>query len=97
MLKLDGSYGLHIVCYDIRNDQRRRRLVHELEAFGLRVQESVFECWIDAVQARKIMYLLGRVIHQGEDGVACYRLAGEPGEIMLIGGQVSDEPDCVVV
>ena len=89
MLTDNAQCALHVVCYDIANDRRRRRLVRELEAFGVRVQESVFECWIDAEQRRRMERTLAALIRPEDDSLACYRLGGEPGEAMVVGGEIS--------
>ena len=93
MLNSAGHQELHVVCYDVANDKRRRRLVRELEAFGIRVQESVFECWLDDAQRRRLERLLASAIRPGHDRLALYRLAGEPGGALILGGQVSINPD----
>ena len=92
MLTSVGHKELHVVCYDVANDKRRRRLVRELEAFGIRVQESVFECWLDDAQRRRLERALTSVIHPGHDRLATYRLGGEPGEALILGGLVSINP-----
>ncbi len=35
---------MYLVCYDIKDNDERRRTSKILEGFGLRVQKSVFEC-----------------------------------------------------
>ena len=39
--------SLFIAAYDIADDRRRRRVSRVLSGFGLRVQRSVFEVWLD--------------------------------------------------
>lgn len=97
MLNPGTGYGLHVICYDIANDKRRRRVVREIEAFGVRVQESVFECWLDELQRRRLEQALVRLIRPLDDSIACYRLSGTPAEIMRVGGQASVEQRCVLV
>ena len=43
------------VCYDIADDRRRQRLSDALLDFGSRVQESVFQCRLDAALAEEMM------------------------------------------
>ena len=97
MLKAMSGYGLHIVCYDIANDRRRRRVVCELEAFGVRVQESVFECWIDDLQQRRLEQALLRTIHREDDRIVCYRAERSPTEALVLGGQLSIDQGCVLI
>ncbi len=42
-------------CYDIADDRRRQRLSDVLLDFGTRVQESVFQCLIDASLAEECL------------------------------------------
>lgn len=65
---------LVLVCYDIADNKRRYRVVRELEAYGLRVQESVFECWLNPAQLRSLRRKLEKQIKQNEDRVAWYIL-----------------------
>ena len=96
MLSQGRAYGLHVICYDIANNRRRSRVVRELEAFGVRVQESVFECWIDEAQRRRLEQAIAKVILPQHDSFVCYRPGGDPGEIIAIGAQVSADP-CFVL
>lgn len=34
----------YLVCYDVTEDRERNRVVKVVEAYGLRIQFSVFEC-----------------------------------------------------
>ena len=86
MLSESPGYGLHVLCYDIANDKRRRRVVREVEAYGLRVQESVFECWIDHRQARELLAALKKIIRQSEDSIALYNASAGEEEPMIAGG-----------
>jgi CRISPR-associated protein Cas2 len=38
---------LYLVCYDIGDDRRRYQVAKLLKGYGLRVQQSVFECALD--------------------------------------------------
>ena len=97
MLNQSHAYGLHLVCYDMANDKRRRRVVRELEAFGIRVQESVFECWLDEQQRRRLERAVALLIRPQHDSVVCYRLGDTTSEIMIVGGQVSADRRFVLI
>ena len=43
----------YLVCYDIVSDRRRNKVSKLLEAYGLRVQKSVFECVLDDKEKRE--------------------------------------------
>ena len=92
------EYGLAVVCYDIASNRRRRQVVRELEAFGVRVQESVFECWLNNDGLRRLKALLARAIRADEDSVAYYRLPPAAVEdALLLGAERSADPGCFVL
>ncbi|WP_374326923.1 CRISPR-associated endonuclease Cas2 [Azonexus sp.] len=65
---------LTVVCFDIGSDRRRYRVVRILKGYGVRVQESVFECWLLPMQLRQLQARLQPVINSDEDRIAFYRL-----------------------
>lgn len=61
---------LYLVAYDIADDTRRSRAAHALLDFGVRVQESVFECLIeDDARVKTLLERLRTVIAADEDSV----------------------------
>ena len=63
-----------LVAYDIVQDRRREKAAAVLKNYGLRVQYSVFECELTAVQAQLVLERLRRVIDGRYDRVAMYPL-----------------------
>lgn len=63
-----------IVCYDIADDRRRRRIAELLDAYGDRIQESVFELPIETSLMDKCMNELIKALDQKEDSLTVYRL-----------------------
>jgi CRISPR-associated protein Cas2 len=63
-----------IVCYDITNDKRRRKVVDIMESYGQRAQYSVFECDITDRQQMSLRAKLKQVIDEDEDDVRFYPL-----------------------
>ncbi len=59
----------YLVCYDISNDLRLRRVHKALCGFGDRLQYSVFECRLSASDLARCKHALGRIIHTREDQV----------------------------
>jgi len=57
------------LCYDITDDRRRQRLSDVLLDFGTRVQESVFQCRIDAQLAEEMLARVKRTIEDNTDKV----------------------------
>ena len=57
------------VCYDIADDARRERVVKALLDFGSRVEESVFQCRVDAPLADSLRARLASIIDESADKV----------------------------
>lgn len=76
---------LVIVCYDVSTEtkegrRRLRRVAKACESIGQRVQKSVFECRVDAMQFEELERHLLDIIKVGEDCLRFYRLT-EPVEL----------------
>lgn len=65
---------LYLICYDIVQDSRRNRVAKLLEAYGLRVQKSVFEVMLTPEQYQKLHKRLGWIIALETDQVRFYPL-----------------------
>lgn len=68
-----------LVAYDVSTEapegQRRlRRVAHACEAFGQRVQKSVFECVLSEAQVEILVHQLERLIDPTADSLRIYRL-----------------------
>ena len=63
-----------IICYDIPDDKRRRKIQKLLEGYGRRAQYSVFECEIDLNKLKRLEKQLTRLIDETEDDVRIYPL-----------------------
>jgi CRISPR-associated protein Cas2 len=60
---------LCIICYDIPHDRRRTRLARVLEAYGDRLQESVFEALLDPPRIQRMQGEIEAEIDPLEDRV----------------------------
>jgi CRISPR-associated protein Cas2 len=78
---------LIVVCYDIAEDLRRRRVSDELENFGGRVQDSVFECLLEEGQLKELQERLARIIHEEEDRLGYYPLCPKDALDIIVDGQ----------
>lgn len=58
-----------LVCYDIRDDKRLRRVFRTMRDFGDRLQYSIFECQFTPIDLVKCRHTLSEIIHHGEDQV----------------------------
>ena len=74
-----------LVCYDVNTETREgrrrlRRVAKACEGRGQRVQKSVFECKVDAMQFEELERRLLAEIELAEDCLRFYRL-NEPVEL----------------
>lgn len=70
---------LIVVTYDIDGtttvgQKRQRKIAKLCESYGSRVQNSVFECFIDAAQSRQLRTELLSLINEERDQIKLYRL-----------------------
>lgn len=88
-----------MVCYDIADDRRRQRVAGVLEAFGERVQWSVFECYLTPVQRVALRDRLRAELDAAEDSVRWYPLCVWCRERVVCVGPVgpTDDPPYFVV
>lgn len=73
-----------LVAYDVSTEssagkRRLRRVAIACQAFGQRVQKSVFECSLTEVQLERLLQRLRKEIDESEDSLRIYRLV-EPRE-----------------
>lgn len=69
---------VYLVCYDIEDDDRRRRLSDRLERDGLRVQRSAFELTLDSdSRLAELRGELAELVGVEAGGIRFYRLCAE--------------------
>jgi CRISPR-associated protein Cas2 len=68
---------LHIICYDITDDQRRATVAHLLEGYGSRVQESLFEIYLDVPRTTRLRQRLLDMIDPLTDRIRLYSLCNK--------------------
>jgi CRISPR-associated protein Cas2 len=76
-----------LVTYDVATDSaegraRLRRVAKTCEAYGQRVQKSVFECTLNPAAMEQLMHSLRLIVDESEDSLRIYRLR-EPREKYL--------------
>jgi CRISPR-associated protein Cas2 len=90
---------LVVVAYDVNTEsaagrRRLRRVAKVCEDHGQRVQNSVFECWVDAAQWVKLRAKLVDEITAELDSLRFYFLGDNwKGRIEHIGAKASYDPD----
>ena len=68
-----------LVTYDVATDtkegrRRLRRVAKACQAYGQRVQKSVFECIVNAMEYEELKARLADEIDEAEDSLRFYRL-----------------------
>lgn len=76
----------YIICYDIDNDKLRNKVSDILEAVGIRVQESVFECKISQNNVNILAEKLAELITT-DDSIIIYPVCKECFKKTLIVGE----------
>ena len=67
----------YLVCYDIADPKRLRRVARICESYGSRIQYSVFECPLDDLRFEQLRAELARCIHHEDDQVLFVSLGQE--------------------
>lgn len=70
---------LVLITYDVNTEtaegkRRLHRVAKQCENFGQRVQNSVFECVMDAAKAREVKNVLSGLIDRSKDSLRFYYL-----------------------
>ena len=64
----------YLITYDIENNKRRKKLSDELEAYGYRVNYSVFECELNKTKFKKLIEKIEELVDKKNDSVRFYHL-----------------------
>ena len=59
----------YLVCYDICDDKRLRKVHRTMRNYGDHLQYSIFECQLNAIELAKCQYELNEIIKHNEDQV----------------------------
>ncbi len=90
---------LHVIAYDIADDRRRLRLAERLLDFGRRVQESVFEAFLDEAQYAELTVEIAQLTDDQEDSVRIYALCEScrPRTAILGRGEATESQNVFIV
>ncbi len=69
----------YLVCYDVADPRRLRRIAQTCEGWGVRFQDSVFECLLDGLGFQRLRGRLDEIINHGQDRVLMVDLGPEDG------------------
>ena len=81
---MSSSRRRYLVCYDIADPKRLRRVARLLEGVGVRLQYSVFECPLDELNFERIKADLRKEINSEQDQVLFVSLGPEANDATLI-------------
>lgn len=92
----------YLVCYDICDDKRLRRVYKTMRDFGDHLQYSIFECQFTPTDLAKCRHTLSEIINHREDQVLFVDLgpvAGRGDRVIASLGQSYSSIDqpCIVV
>jgi CRISPR-associated protein Cas2 len=90
---------LYMICYDISEDKTRNQMSERLLDFGVRIQESVFECVLDDQAEERMIERLDKVPLADTDRVRIYRMCQNCVETVRIygPGEVTRDPEFYMV
>ena len=98
-----GDSLLVLITYDVNTEtpDGKRRLRHVAKQclnYGQRVQNSVFECDLDAAQFLQVRQLLGDIINKETDSLRFYKLGNNHQQkIEHIGAKAGYDPQGVLM
>jgi CRISPR-associated protein Cas2 len=69
----------YLVCYDICDDRRLRKVFQEMRRWGDHLQYSVFECQLRDSDLVRMRAALAKIIHHTEDQVLFVNLGPAEG------------------
>jgi CRISPR-associated protein Cas2 len=92
----------YLVCYDICDDKRLRKVFQLMRGFGDHLQFSIFECQLTPSDLARCRALLSAIIHHAEDQVLFVNLGPADGRgdrvITSIGKPYTNlDSPCIIV
>ena len=87
-----------LVCYDIADQRRLRRVARACSGYGERLQFSVFACPLDRAMLARLQGELIPLINHAEDQILFALLdSGEPSAMMLTIGRPAPERERLTI
>ncbi len=91
-----NSWKRILVIYDIEDNRVRNKVVKRLETYGVRVQKSAFECYVDDGRYRNLVARLNGLVGE-KDSIRIYSTASECFEVNLMNSVATYAPDTLIV
>jgi CRISPR-associated protein Cas2 len=86
-----------VVAYDIACDKRRRKIAKILEAYGVRMNFSVFECFAGPAKIREMKDELQKTMHIKEDSILYYYICKKCINKIERQGNISSNNEMVIL
>jgi CRISPR-associated protein Cas2 len=91
-----------LICYDISDDKRLRKVFQTMRGYGNHLQYSIFECQLTATDLVRLRAELSAIIHHEQDQVLFVDLGPAEGRgdrvITALGKPYSNiQAPCIVV
>lgn len=92
-----------LITYDVNTSdsagqKRLRKIAKECVNYGQRVQNSVFECVLDAAQCRQLQHKLRQIMDEDKDSLRFYYLGNKyQAKIEHFGSKVGYEAEGVLI
>jgi CRISPR-associated protein Cas2 len=83
----------YLVCYDVRNAKRLRKVAKHVEGYGTRVQYSVFRCWLSYSEMQRLRWELTQKFVEPEDDVMFIPLCARCVSGLAVAHSASKQPD----
>ena len=94
---------LVLITYDVNTEdaagrRRLRQIAKQCVNYGQRVQNSVFECLLDAAQCRQLQHTLRSLMNEDKDSLRFYYLGNQyQTRIEHFGAKQGYEPDGALI
>lgn len=85
--------SFYIICFDVSNEKRLRKVAIQLENFGTRIQYSLFECHLSPKNIAFLKHRLEKIIDPQADHIRYYKLCPKDKHKVHIEGWGELTPD----
>ncbi len=92
-----------LITYDVNTEtpagrKRLRQIAKQCVNYGQRVQNSVFECVLDAAKCREVQHILEQIMDKDKDSLRFYYLGNNyKNKIVHIGAKESFDVEDVLI
>ena len=84
----------YLIIYDISENKKRKKVSDIIDGYGMRVQYSSYEVWINEKQLQSLIKKLDK-LHDENDSIRIYKLSQKPN--VLDNDTISEQLQCDVV